>query len=343
MNSNAGGPFQLENQLHQTSSQQQSSFGMDASLHGSQSKEQYCLHSSCSMSQAQSSCFGSFLRGFSTNSTANQCSTSLGKEVEVSTKECAAAAGSNSHQGGLDAVNDSLGTKMGTVGLAKKPSVPGALKVSPKMNIKGLKKLESVGTNGVFYRNEMKLEEKWVTKGHKRQKSLPKQHYSSVETVGHVIDGSATIVDQGTRCVDTNPVASKTKKSEVLNQTDYSSLSTVKKPVKPPTGTNPLANGHGKQDEQMFEQNDYHSIGKSQSEVVCSSMNGRDVYNGECAMNGHMNGDDYNDSIYHQFSELDACSTDDMHELSEPHVGEETVVLKSSQSGTWKNIFGYFK
>lgn len=83
----------------------------------------------------------------------------------------------------LDYGRDIKGTKDVMKKLTKKPPVAQGTKISPKLVAKNGK---TVKENGVSKCNGASANESGVTvKGHRRQRSLPKQHYTTAETVGY--------------------------------------------------------------------------------------------------------------------------------------------------------------
>ncbi|XP_045188176.2 SUN domain-containing ossification factor-like isoform X2 [Mercenaria mercenaria] len=367
--SGIGGPVHWENWSTQNSSQQPTtkmSQSKETSLKplntsnqskketsqlvnkNNQSKEM-CLHTSCSMPQTQSSCFGSLLSGWSDTSVTKQRSVSLGTDVGAASNF--APVEETFHQ---SVQKDGLGTKTGTKGLSKKPLVQGGSKISPKLNLKNPKFSETGSINESSYRNEMKLDEKWVVKGHRRQKSLPKQHYSSVETVGSMNRDCASIGLQGNmKHSDTNPIPNKVQKRGEMKKSVSLPVSSESKFEKLPIYSKSFVNGHTECNGEIFDaeqtENCY-SLDKSKSDVFCSTKYGGNVFNDETLINGSpcTNGADCHESVYSSVNQFngyrDECDGIEYDKTSlEPLVVDNTNSIKNGKNGTWKNMFGYFR
>lgn len=312
---------------------------------GNQSKEKG-LHASCSLPQTQSGCFGSLLSGWSNNTATKQRSASLGTDISSTTFSTQVAG--SFHPCVLEGTKDSLGTKNGTKGLAKKPPVSGGTsKVSPKLNTKTPKGSENEGSSK---RLETTLEEKWIRKGHRRQKSLPKQHFSSVETVGNTShDHFNPVGILGTvRHSDTTPFLNKISKKGEMKKSVSLPVSSEITFEKAPASIYTCANGHSESSWETFDtgqaRNSY-PLEKSKSDIYIASKYGKNMYKNEYLSNGHTNGDDCNETAcsINQSATVSCSKAKKARTVLEPWAVGSTDSVKSGQNGTWKNIFGYFK
>ncbi|XP_060601973.1 SUN domain-containing ossification factor-like isoform X2 [Ruditapes philippinarum] len=311
-----------------------------------QSKESGAA-ASCNISQTQSSCFGSFLSGWS--NTSKQRSYSLGTEVNEAKKlKIDGEALAKSVQ------KDDFGSKMGTKGLAKKPPVSGSSKVSPKLNVKIPKLYVNGSVNRGVDQSEFRLEDKKIVKGHRRQKSLPKQHLSSIESVGSSSRESDKNGVQGTiHHFETVPLSSKVHRKGELRKSASLPVSPENKFEKLPTYLKSFANGCHDIDEAANDNESTgkgYSLAKSKSDDLCSTIYGKKYYNGENIFNGasYANGADLNKNknAHSDVSTLNGFEYDgEEHgrngvELSDV---DNTSSVQNGKNGIWKNVFGYFR
>ena len=295
---------------------------------------------SCTISQTQSSCFGSLLSGWSNTSSTKQRSSSLGtevseaKEVKNVGESCAKSV-----------QRDGFGAKIGTKGLTKKPPVSGSSKISPKLNLKVSK------LNGNMDQSEYRLDAKKIVKSHRRQKSLPKQHYSSVETVGSVNHDSASNGLQGTsQYFETVPLSSKGHRKGEMKKSVSLPVSPDNNFEKPPVHSKSFCNGHYENIEMINDTaptGSGFSIAQSKSDHSCTDIHGKNIYNRELLLNGAScsNGMVCNDNTNSQINGFRDNCDDIEHDRGNrgPLDVDNISSVQNGRNGVWKNVFGYFR
>lgn len=159
--SNAGGPFQGENTANQENGQYQCD-----NVSRLVENQSTSVGNQSAFTRNQSSSFGSLF----VDGSIKQRSNSLGTNDTMSWESKP-----------VEGARDAKGTKGVSKGLARKPPVSQGTKVSPKLSAKMNKISSESGSKRAGCPND--FEEGKFQKGHRRQQSLPKQHYSSIESV----------------------------------------------------------------------------------------------------------------------------------------------------------------
>ncbi|KAL4218646.1 hypothetical protein ACF0H5_021235 [Mactra antiquata] len=240
--------------------------------------------------------------------------------------------------GTFDSAKYSSGAKMGAKGPSKKPPLPGGSKQSPKLAQKSVKPGIKGMNLGNAHKSDPVLEEKWVTKGHRRQKSLPKMPSDSIENIGPNC--------KKTKCVDSFGCGKNSKTGFMKNsKRDDKSQNLSESNDGQSTGllncgyTN--RNGHSLTD-QLFdsEQMDRcYSLEKSQSDIYLTSSYGR------CPdIDGYANSGAYEESlgsVSEIFTQNGADCLDNEEDVD--LVGPPVNVMQAPPYVKWKNIFDYFR